>query len=82
VERLTNRWSELLLWHALRIRASSAIAIAQLKRSRDASRPANGVADYHPLDLGRFAPSNKRMQRTLGHASKLACPPAADPQRR
>ena len=52
------------------------------ERSRDASRPANGAADCHPLDLERFAPSNKRMQRTVGHASKLACPPAADPQHR
>ena len=25
---------------------------------------------------------NKRMQRTIGHASKAACPTAADPQRR
>ncbi len=52
------------------------------KCSRDASRPLNGAADYHPLVLGRYAPSNKRMQRMSAAASKLASAPTADPQRR
>jgi len=48
----------------------------------DASRRAIGAADYHPLSVRRFAPAIKRLQRTVVHASKLAHPPAADPQPR
>ncbi len=48
----------------------------------DASRRAIGAADYHPLSVRRFAPAINRMQRTVVHASKLARPSAADPQRR
>ncbi len=45
-------------------------------------RRAIGAADYHPLSVRRFAPAIKRLQRTVVHASKLARPPAADPQPR
>ncbi len=48
----------------------------------DASRRAIGAADYHPLSVRRSAPAIKRLQRTVVHASLLARPPAADPQRR
>jgi hypothetical protein len=48
----------------------------------DAARRAIGAADYHPLSVRRFAPAIQRMQRTIVHASKLARPPAADPQPR
>jgi len=48
------------------------------QRSRDAVRPANGAADCHPPVLGRFAPSNKRLQRTSAAASRLASAAAAD----
>jgi len=48
----------------------------------DASRRAIGAADYHPLSVRRFAPAIKRLQRTVIRASKLARPPAADPQPR
>jgi len=48
----------------------------------DASRRAIGAADYHPPSVRRFAPAIKRLQRTVVHASKLARPPAADPQPR
>jgi hypothetical protein len=48
----------------------------------DASRRAIGAADSHPLSVRRFAPAIQRLQRTVVHASKLARPPAADPQRR
>jgi len=48
----------------------------------DALRRAIGAADYHPLSVRRFAPAIKRLQRTVVHASKLALPPAADPQPR
>ncbi len=46
------------------------------------TRHAIGAADYHPLSVRRFAPAIKRLQRTVIHAIKLACPPAADPQPR
>jgi hypothetical protein len=48
----------------------------------DASRRAIGAADYHPLDVRRFAPAIKRLQQTAVRTSKLARPTAADPQRR
>jgi len=35
----------------------------------------------HPLFVRREAPHNQRIQRSAGHASKLACPSAADPRR-
>ena len=48
----------------------------------DASRRAIGAAHYHALAVRRCAPAIKRMQRTVGPANKLACPPSADPQPR
>jgi len=53
-----------------------------LSDGADASRRAIGAADCHPLSVRRFAPAIKRLQRTVVHASKLARPPAADPQLR
>jgi len=54
----------------------------RIMSSRDASRPANGAADCHPLFIGRCAPSNKRMQRTPAASNKLDSACAAYPQRR
>lgn len=48
----------------------------------DATRHAIGAADGHPLSDRRIAPAIQRLQRTVVPASKLACPPAADPQPR
>ena len=42
--------------------------------------PRTAAADYNPLILGREAPSNKRIQWTVAHASKLARSTATDPQ--
>jgi len=39
-------------------------------------------ADCHPLSVRRFVPAIKRLQQAFFHASKLAHPPAADPQPR
>jgi hypothetical protein len=50
--------------------------------SADATRRAVGAAYYHPLAVRRFAPTIKRLQQTVGPASKLAVPAAADPQPR
>jgi len=44
------------------------------------ARRAIGAVDSYPLSVRRFAPAIKRLQRTVIHASKLARPPAADPQ--
>jgi hypothetical protein len=48
----------------------------------DASRHTIGAADSHPHSVQRYAQAITRMQRTVVLASKLARPPAADPQRR
>jgi hypothetical protein len=48
----------------------------------DAPRRAIGAAYYHPLAVRRFAPTIKWLQQTVVPASKLAVPPAADPQPR
>jgi hypothetical protein len=53
-----------------------------LSDGADAPRRAIGAADCHPLSVRRFAPAIQRLQRTVVRASKLARPPAADPQRR
>ena len=47
-----------------------------------AARRAIGAADCQPLSDQRFAPAIKRLRRTVDRASKLARPPAADPQPR
>jgi len=48
----------------------------------DASRRAIGAADLDPLSARRSAPAIKRLLRPVVPASKLAEPPAADPQPR
>jgi len=49
---------------------------------RTLTRRSIGAADCHPLSVRRFAPSIKRMQRTVAPANKFASAPAADPQPR
>ncbi len=49
---------------------------------KPAPRRAIDVADYLRFLFRRFTPAIKRMQCSGVHASTLARPPAADPQRR
>ncbi len=49
---------------------------------RTLKRRSIGDADCHPLSVRRFAPSIKRMQRTVASANKFASVPADDPQPR
>jgi len=67
---------------ALRRVSSPPVRGSVAARSRDAAHPANGAADCHPPVLGRFAPSNTRLQRTSAAAGEPASAVAADPQRR
>ena len=58
-------------------------AAADFIDGSDASRRAIGAADCHPLSVPALPrQAIKRLQRTDVPASKLACPSAADPQRR
>ena len=45
-----------------------------------ATAPLHRAADYHPLSVRRFAPSIKRLQRTVVPTNKFAYTPDADPQ--
>ena len=63
-------------------RCAMLFATGDFWRSRDASRPANGAADYNPLALGRKAPSNKRIDRTPNRMNKFIRPGDAHSQRR
>ena len=87
---LTIGWSlTIALAHHLRSkwRANPPLTLrtrSQLIRidGADAPRHAIGAAACHPLSTRRFAPAIQRLQRSVVHASKLAHPPAADPQPR
>ncbi len=60
----------------------AARALVSLAMERTLRRRSIGAADCHPLSVRRFAPSIKRMQRTVAPANKFAYALAADPQPR
>ena len=57
-------------------------AAADVDDGADTLRRSIGPTDYHPLSVGRFAPSIKRLKRIVAPASKLASAPTAYPQAR